>query len=1266
MRHNPDMTFYEAVGWTQRAARELAAKPPPTPREADDTGLSGATWSPIVGYSMTDASAPVDAHMAAIQALRTHSRTQLNTEEWEQAHKAILSQFRRETGRDEEHVVKPQYNVYVLFHAESMEALDRDPTRASDEDVKTWDTVTVKPGLWLHIPKTREGNAPIWYGFPGEMPPKATVCYEPSGRKWWVLHDAATWPRIAANLEFSDPAASKFILKNMRAWAKQIGQSIPDHLPFTPGPILIGSPPLDRGVRIEVHASTYKGVKPGIWIDFPYSVSLNTALHSVNIAAKGYLKDNQYWRVFPPSALYDLAEVVRYYHFRTAEFIRNHMDEWSERIRLAAAFEPSAPPARSGNTDLGKVADGNRTYSWKLDKPNLRVLFDLKSAGTGGVVGLRADSNGTADMVTEEDWSEGKRGSAFFCSVPLNRLAAFAEAIEKKHPALAAAVRENTAQVWGAIKSEIKQTKERGVAEGGDWLYQADGEPTLTFKMTDKAAPGALNWVKPAGGMIASGVATLPLDKLGAAIAAIRAQGGLQALAAEMEARSRTWATNLTTGRGVQSGVSWSLSIPSGTVRLGVVGAAGMRNLVPGSKAVVINSRDYLIFNEKQTGKVADLIRSKHPRLAEALNRAFGGAHAVMDEDVERCAKLGALSAARATSQGKMGAVDFTDIAAPEVRAEVEATAAQLAREFPAGLTPFPYQVIGATFAKLSGYRCLIADEPGLGKTIQALACIALDPAELLPALVIAPASVCGSWMQQTAKWLPKVPSWYLEKEETPLPPPGFKGVVVASWDSMRSRKVDMLAYGFQFFVADEAHKAKNLGSSQTQAARLLAQGPNEREAETLPPGSKAIPHVLFLSGTPVKNTVVDLWPQLSAIDKEAWGKLAKFKEKYATLTAKRTIPGYERMSEEQQERAVEAWEARQEEALGDLRDRLRCTMIRRLKKDAVDLPPKYRVTVAAPLRGDIVAEYRRASTAFLKWLAAAVKAKMLELGFDPQTADEDAMAAVDRAVRAEAIVQIGRLREIAGRGKIPAAIRMGQRLARAGEPFLYFCDHKEVVTALKKALKAEKIPFGVIDGDHTGNKRTEAVDAFQSGKLQALICTTAAKEGLTLTRAAVTLFVEHFWTAADEQQAEDRIHRITQTRPVTIAYLHAPGTIDDYMAEIISGKRSLTADIMGAEETDQDDNDEERRREEAQERLVHSMVKRLQITEDVVLDAFRDADPGLAGWLDAHDAEARAAIHDALYPEGPTLEPEERVADTILTRLRDKAPRTNPRRAWR
>ena len=221
-------------------------------------------------------------------------------------------------------------------------------------------------------------------------------------------------------------------------------------------------------------------------------------------------------------------------------------------------------------------------------------------------------------------------------------------------------------------------------------------------------------------------------------------------------------------------------------------------------------------------------------------------------------------------------------------------------------------------------------------------------------------------------------------------------------------------------------------------------------------------------------------------------------------------------------------------------------------------------------------------------------------------------------------------------------------------------------MTALKAALKAEKIPFGVIDGDHTGNKRTEAVDAFQSGKLQALICTTAAKEGLTLTRAAVTLFVEHFWTAADEQQAEDRIHRITQTRPVTIAYLHAPGTIDDYMAEIISGKRRLTADIMGAEETDQDDGDEERRREEAQDRLVHSMVKRLQITEDVVLDAFRDADPALAGWLDAHDAEARATIHAALYPEGPTLEPEERVADTILTRLRSKASRTNPRRAWR
>lgn len=1277
MRRNPS-DYERAVEWTREAAQSLASMPPPTPGQADDAGLASGTWSPVVGYTMYGDDAPVEAHMAAISAMRLHSKTQLDRGQWETAYNAIKREYERATGKDAERVQKPEHKVYVVFHGTPTGAYRIDPKFIAAGEKESY-YKEIPAGLWVHIPtKYDDIKSMVWYGF---APFTNDRYFYDEGRKWVCISKPKAWLRLAANLEFIAPVTAKYILKNAMRWAEQIGEEWPEVMPEFKAPIVYRSPDVDEKVVLEIHAEPYKGMPPGIWIDTPWRKDyrgFSDGIDASKIKAGRLKGDDGFWRFVHPDAWERFADNLDSLDFPyTAELIRKNAAKWRARIGVEAKAPVAPPkPVVTGSADAGSFAhQTEKPIKWKWDKDNFQVLFYGDDAKD--VLDLTRQSRDTA--------STKSVGGAWYTAVPVINAAEFVEKIKPERPHLSEALKGFVAE-WGSIKSSLKQSKERGTAEGGRWEFISGGEPTLKFSMGAKAPRGALNWVTSAGGTIEDGDGQLPYANLARGLAAIERHGGLSELHDELSKRKTKWAASgPSTGRGSQSGVNWSMTIPSGVVRLFMADAKNIAPLISGAVYGRETSgafEPFIDIPEKKLSSATDEVLTKrYPRLAEALNRAFGGAAMLVEEEAEACRKLAALSGARSgagdetsyrSSSRDAGAVEYDDIKEADARAEVEATAATLARVFPAGMAPYPYQVIGATFARLSGYRCMIADEPGLGKTIQAIACIALDPGELLPALIVAPASVCGEWQKQIAKWLPRVPQAYLEGESAPLPPEGFKGVVIASWDGMRNRRVGMLTYGFRFFVADEAHKAKNLGATQTQVARLLAIGPSEEELKSLPEGTKGIPHVLFLSGTPVKNTVLDLWPQLSAIQPDAWGKLDKFKKQYAVLTAKgrieQKIPGYAKMSPMQQDQAAQDFALHEDKALSGLRDRLKCTMIRRLKQDAVRLPPKYRVTVGVRMARDIREEYRQAASEFLAWLEQAVRSKLLALGFDEGTADEDALAAVERALKAEAIVRLGRLREIAGRGKIPAAIRMGQRLARAGEPFLYFCDHAEVVDALAKSLKAAGVRYAIIDGKTTKRKRSEAVEAFQDARtVDALICTTAAKEGLTLTRAAVTLFVEHFWTAADEQQAEDRIHRISQTRPATIAYLHAPSTVDDYMAELVTGKRSLTRDIMGAEEVAEDEEQEERAREAAKDSLLHGMIARLQLNEGSIFATLRDAaqrggDRGLIAWMDSHRDDVEAAMHAAIYPSGPVLEPEEKVVDDILIRLRS-ATRTNPRR---
>lgn len=232
--------------------------------------------------------------------------------------------------------------------------------------------------------------------------------------------------------------------------------------------------------------------------------------------------------------------------------------------------------------------------------------------------------------------------------------------------------------------------------------------------------------------------------------------------------------------------------------------------------------------------------------------------------------------------------------------------------------------------------------------------------------------------------------------------------------------------------------------------------------------------------------------------------------------------------------------------------------MIRRLLSDvAPDVPDKVRMTLPVYLRPRHADEYRRAFEEFDEWLTQELSKRM---------GKGEAEDAVRRSLAAEALVKIGYLRRIVGVGKTYAATDFISRAVRVGEPLVVFCEHKDVIDRIQIMLKKQNIEYVTVRGSTAKNIRQSHVEKFQRGEVPVFIGTKAAHTGITLTRARHLVFVERFWTSADEEQAEDRVRRISQRYPTKIWFLHAMGTVDDRIAEIIERKRIIVNNAIGSE----------------------------------------------------------------------------------------------------
>jgi SWI/SNF-related matrix-associated actin-dependent regulator 1 of chromatin subfamily A len=427
-----------------------------------------------------------------------------------------------------------------------------------------------------------------------------------------------------------------------------------------------------------------------------------------------------------------------------------------------------------------------------------------------------------------------------------------------------------------------------------------------------------------------------------------------------------------------------------------------------------------------------------------------------------------------------------------------------------------PFQRAGVSYL-LAQRRAFLADEQGLGKTIEALATLQADGA--FPAVVVCPASLKLNWLREIERWLPQRSARALVGTGAPAPVRPAD-ITVVNYDIVAARLDELRALAPRALVLDESHYCKNGAAKRTQAVQRLA---------------GAVPNdglVLALTGTPVMNRPPELISQLRIVGRIAdFGSGAQFGRRFRGPDAHMRLH----------------WHLR-----------ARC-FVRRLKADVLpQLPPKTRGVV--PVELDNEHEYRFAERDVIAWLASQP--------LDLRTLD----AKVAAALRAERLVRLNALKLLAARGKLHAALAWIHDFCSSGERLVVFAKHREIQRAV-----LERFPGALhILGEDGHAARDASLREFQapdegSGN-QLIVCSMeVAGQGLTLTRSSNVVFLELDWTPAKHDQAEDRCHRIGQQDAVNATYLLAAGTIDETIATLLERKRAVIAAVTDGREQDEE-----------------------------------------------------------------------------------------------
>lgn len=475
----------------------------------------------------------------------------------------------------------------------------------------------------------------------------------------------------------------------------------------------------------------------------------------------------------------------------------------------------------------------------------------------------------------------------------------------------------------------------------------------------------------------------------------------------------------------------------------------------------------------------------------------------------------------------------------------------------PPGLVYYPFQRAAIAYA-YRRKRVLFGDAMGIGKTIEAIGwinAVSEDWPRCPSVLVVCPSSLKHNWKLEMRKWLvrPSEPLVIDEQVTSTERPPDH---VIVNYERIsgdrQQRNLDwLLSRDWDFLLIDEAHKIKN---RQTHRAKALLGyrsdvGLIERAGR-----------IAMLTGTPIPNRPKELLPLLDCLAPgmiQPWDFLRRYCGAEQVTFYKKNAQG---VAEEHT-----AWKFDGASNLQELQAMLRSSiMIRRLKRDVLtELPEKTRQLIPIP---------REMGGSALQALDDAIvfAQRMAQLRADAILAegDEDAYETAVVALRQAEDLELANMaaeRRDIGLAKLPFANDYLQELLDGSDhKLVVFGHHQAVLERLSDRFDGESV---LLYGPTPAAARAQAIERFNEDPAVRLFIGSigAAGVGLTLTASSHVVFVEGSWVPADEEQAEDRVHRIGQRRAVLIQRLVFDDSIDAYMAERVVQKREVLKGALDA-----------------------------------------------------------------------------------------------------
>jgi SNF2 family DNA or RNA helicase len=448
------------------------------------------------------------------------------------------------------------------------------------------------------------------------------------------------------------------------------------------------------------------------------------------------------------------------------------------------------------------------------------------------------------------------------------------------------------------------------------------------------------------------------------------------------------------------------------------------------------------------------------------------------------------------------------------------------------------YQKFGFKWLKTlagCGFGGILADEMGLGKTLQTIAFIESEVIEngedKKPSLVIAPSSLVYNWKSEIEKFAPNlitlVVSGSRDEREEKRRELEEADVVITSYPLIRRDIEDYKEIKFRYCILDEAQQIKNPSSINAQSVKeIKAQG------------------YFALTGTPIENTLTELWSIFDFLMPGYLLSHGKFLKKYETPIVK----------------------SRDEVALEQLNKHVKPFILRRLKKDVVkELPPK----IEHKLVVEMTEEQKKLYAAYIAEAKSEIDSEIREKGFNKSKIKILATLTRLRQICCDPSVFVENFEGESG--KMEALDNILEESINEGHRILLFSQFTTVLKNIEKRLQNSPIEYMYLDGQTKIEQRGIMVKEFNEGKGDIfLISLKAGGTGLNLTGADVVIHFDPWWNPAVEDQATDRAHRIGQEKTVEVIKLIAQGTIEEKIYNLQEKKKDIINSVMSEESSEE------------------------------------------------------------------------------------------------